>query len=189
MVFFPIAQRWHTAAYVMVRSADPARALEGLRRAVFDLQPDATFLESHTMRAQLAVPLFSVRASATLLASLGVFGLLLASVGLYGVAAHSVAARTREIGTRIALGARRLDVLRLVIGEGMLLVGSGALLGGVAAALLTRVIRSLLYGVSPLDPLAFGVGLGVLASVALLAHVAPARRALRVDPLSALRDE
>ena len=189
MVFFPIAQRWHTAAYVVVRSADPARALERLRGEVFALEPEATFLESRTMRAQLAVPLFSVRASATLLASLGVFGLLLASVGLYGVAAHSVAARTREIGTRIALGARRADVLRLVVGEGMLLVGSGALLGGVAAALLSRVIRSLLYGVSPLDPLAFGAGLGVLASVALLAHLVPARRALRVHPLSALRDE
>jgi ABC-type antimicrobial peptide transport system permease subunit len=118
-----------------------------------------------------------------------VFGLLLASVGLYGVAAHSVAARTREIGTRMALGARRGDVLRLVAGEGALLVGAGALLGGLGAAGASRVMRSLLYGVSPLDPIAFGAGLAVLASVALLAHLVPARRATLVDPLTALRDE
>jgi len=189
VVFFPIAQRWHSAALVVVRSREPAKALEELRGAVFALEPDATFLESRTMDAQLAVPLFSVRASATLLGSLGVFGLLLASVGLYGVAAQQVAARTREIGTRMALGARRGDVLRLVVGDGMRLVGWGALIGGVAAALLSQVVRSLLYGVSPLDPIAFGVGLAVLASVALAAHAVPARRAATVDPLTALRDE
>lgn len=115
--------------------------------------------------------------------------LLLAAIGIYGVMAYSFSQRTHEIGIRIALGAQRMDILRLAVGEGMRLVIIGLAFGLVGAAVLTRFVRTMLFDVSPADPLTFTAISGILAGVAFLACYIPARRATRVDPLVALREE
>ena len=122
---------------------------------------------------------------------LGVFGLLalgLASIGLYGIMAYSVARRRREIGVRIALGAAQSSVLRLVLGQGMTLVGTGIAIGLAVSLLIARALSKLLYGVSAADPVSFAGASLVLLGIAFLACYLPARSASRVDPLVALRE-
>ena len=119
----------------------------------------------------------------------GLLGLVLAAVGIYGVMACSVAQRTRELGIRIALGLDRANVVRLVLGEGMRLAGIGVAIGLLGAAVAARLVRGLLYGVSPLDPVAFSVVPLTLVAVAALAVYLPARRAAGVDPIRALKTE
>jgi putative ABC transport system permease protein len=115
--------------------------------------------------------------------------LLLASVGIYGVLAYSVSQRTREIGIRIALGATGGDVARLVLRQGLLLASAGVVIGAGAAFALTRWMESLIYGVSPTDPVTFTSVALLLVGIALLASYVPARRAVRVDPMQSLRAE
>jgi putative ABC transport system permease protein len=122
-----------------------------------------------------------------LLAIFAGVALSLAAVGIYGVMSYAVSQRAHELGIRIALGAARRDVWQLVVGQGMLLTGIGLGIGVVLAALATRVVRSLLFGVGPTDAVTYGMVAGVLASVALVACYVPARRAARVDPMDALR--
>jgi ABC-type antimicrobial peptide transport system permease subunit len=114
---------------------------------------------------------------------------VLAAVGLYGVIAYSVSQRTREIGIRLAVGAQRGDVLRLIVGEGLKTTAVGVVLGLIAALFATRVLDSLLYGVTATDPVIFVTNAAILVAVALLASAVPARRASRVDPMVALRTE
>ncbi len=123
---------------------------------------------------------------------LGVFAgvaLLLAAIGIYGVMSYSFSQRTHEVGIRIALGAQRLDILRMAVGEGMRIVVIGLGLGLAGAAIVTRFFRSMLFNVAPIDPLTFASVAAILAGVALFACYIPARRATRVDPLVALREE
>ena len=129
------------------------------------------------------------RFNVLLLSSFAIVALALAAIGIYGVVAFLVTQRTREIGIRMALGARAADVLRLVLREGMAPVALGGLAGMLAAVLATRALRSMLFGVTPLDPVSFAAAPALLACVALLACYVPARRATRVDPLVALREE
>jgi len=129
------------------------------------------------------------RFDAALVGLFAALGLLLAAIGIYGVIAFLVTQRTQEIGVRMALGAGTGDVLRLIAGKGVLLIGSGSVLGVAAALALSRLLRGLLFGVAPNDPVTLCAAAGLLLAVALLATLIPARAATRVDPMVALRWE
>ena len=124
-----------------------------------------------------------------LFAGFATLTLALATLGIYGTVAYSVTQRTREIGIRLALGAQREDVLRLVLGQGMRMIALGLILGLMFAVGLSRLLATLLYGVQPTDPATLLIVVAVLGAAALLASYLPARRTLRVDPLEALREE
>ena len=160
-----------------------------LRREVNALDATLPVYDVKTMEEHLGFSLFPMRVAAAMSGSFGLLALLLAAIGIYGVMAYAVSQRTREIGIRIALGARKSDVLRLVARQGLTLVAIGLLIGLIAALLLTRLMESLLYDVSATDPLTFIVIASLLAFVALLAALVPARRATKVDPMIALRCE
>jgi putative ABC transport system permease protein len=173
-----------------VRGTGEAAALvPALRAAVWDTDPDVSISAVQTMDEVVARATASPRFYLLLLGSFAAAALALAAVGIYGVMSYSVAQRRNEIGIRMALGARSGDVLRLVMREAVGVLAIGGAIGLVVALLLTRLMGGLLYGVAATDPLTFaGVG-ALLAAVALVATYVPARRAVRVDPLSALRAE
>jgi putative ABC transport system permease protein len=142
-----------------------------------------------TMDDAVADSIAPQRFSTVLLGFFGATALVLAAVGIYGVTAYSVSQRTREIGIRMALGAQARDVVRMVIGQGSRLVMVGIGLGLATSLVATRALASQLYGIRPSDPITFAAITGLLAGVALLAAYIPARRAMRVDPMLALRHE
>ena len=144
---------------------------------------------TQTMDSVIAESLATQQVSLILLGAFAVLALGLATSGIYGVISYVVQQRTQEIGVRMALGAKRYDVLRLILLEGMKMAGIGVVIGLTAAFGLTRLMASLLFGVSATDPLTFTVVAMVLAIVALVACYIPARRAMRVDPMVALRYE
>ncbi|MFL6207319.1 MAG: ABC transporter permease [Pyrinomonadaceae bacterium] len=176
--------------YVAVRTQDDAAALAAVvRREVARLDPEQPLASLKTMRERLAESVAQRRFQMTLLGLFAVLALALATVGIYGVMAYSVVQRTHEIGVRIALGAQRRDVLRLVIGQALMLTLAGVGAGLLGALVATRLLTTLLYGVSANDPATFaGVAL-FLITIALVASYIPARRATRVDPMVALRYE
>jgi len=146
-------------------------------------------LETDDLKGLLHLSLFANRAAATLATVLSTLGMLLAALGIFGVLSYSVSQRFREIGIRMALGAQRKDVLSLVVGHGLRLAVFGAALGAVAAIGITRWMGSLLFGVGALDPVSFAAAVALVTSAAALAAYIPARRALRVDAMVALRYE
>jgi putative ABC transport system permease protein len=189
-VYLPVTQNYPPQATLEVRTAaDPRTVLASVREQVQDLDKNLAVTNVFTIGEILAQGLWASRMAAALLSLFGFIALVLAGVGIYGVMAYSVAQRTREVGIRMALGARPLDVLRLVIGQGMLLAGAGIIVGLLAAMGVARLFSSLLYGVSASDPLTFAIVALVLALSALAACYFPARRAMRVDPIVALRYE
>jgi putative ABC transport system permease protein len=167
----------------------PAALAPVLRAEVAALDPDLPLADIRTMRNHLGIALLPARLAGATLGVFGLLGLLLAAVGIYGVMSYSVAQRTREIGIRMAVGAARAQVVRLVMRQGLRLVAVGAAVGLVGAVVAARLVRGLLYGGSALDPVTFAAVPIVLVGVALLAIWVPARRAAGVDPMVALRGE
>jgi ABC-type antimicrobial peptide transport system permease subunit len=168
---------------------DIAPIVAAVKREVESLDADQPIGRITTMDEAIASSLATRRLMMVLLGAFAVLALVLASVGLYGVMALTVTQRTRELGIRMALGAERGRVLRLVVGQGMGLAAIGVVIGLVAAFALTRFLAAQLYGVGATDPVTFGTVAGLLVGVALLASLLPAMRATRVDPVVALRDE
>jgi putative ABC transport system permease protein len=174
---------------VVATDVDPLTVAGSVRSAVWEVDKDQPVSDVNTMEEVLSESLARQRFSMLLLGIFAALALVLAAVGLYGVMSYTVAQRTREIGLRMALGAQRGDVLRLVVGQGLKLVLLGVVIGLVASVALTRVMTSLLFGVSATDPATLAAISLLLIAVAALASYIPARRATRVDPLIALRYE
>jgi putative ABC transport system permease protein len=190
--YVPLAQRPVPRVTLMARAAgggDATALVPSLRGIIRQVDKEIPLYRIHTMDELLSESVARRRFSMMLLGGFALVALLLAGLGIYGVMSYSVAQRTHEIGIRMALGAQARDVLRMVIGQGMLLAGAGVALGLAAAFLLTRVMASLLYGVSATDPITFGGVAAVLSVVALVSCYLPARRATKVDPMVALRYE
>jgi predicted permease len=190
MIYRPIQQEYAPGATLLVRTkGDPASLLGAVRDQVQTLDRGMPLRGTGTVQQNIEAGLWAPRMGAALLSIFGGLALLLAMIGVYGVMSYSVTQRSQELGIRMALGARASDVLLLVLKQGMVLAASGAALGVALALLLSRVVSTLLFGVSGRDPLTLAVVSVVLTLVALLACYIPARRAARVDPLVALRYE
>jgi putative ABC transport system permease protein len=187
-IYVPLATDPSPRLTVVIRSqGDPSLLTKTAEAVVRALDPDLPVYGVQTMTDRLSQSVGRPRLYTVLLAIFAGVALSLAAVGIYGVMSYAVSQRAHELGIRIALGAERRDVWQLVVGQGMLLTCIGLGIGVVLAALATRVVRSLLFGVGPTDAVTYGMVAGVLASVALVACYVPARRAARVDPMDALR--
>jgi len=189
-IYVPLLQNYADAGTVHVRATgDAAQMTAAVRGVAKELAPNLPLLNVQTLGDRIDQSLDGQRSQTRLLAFFGVLALLLSSIGIYGVMAYSVAQRTREIGIRMALGARSQNVLSLVVSQGMALVMGGVALGLIAAFAVTRLIGSLLFKVGAADPATFVAASLLLVGVAALAGYLPARRATKVDPLIALRHE
>ena len=176
-------------AFVVRTKTDPLSVSSAVRQAIWSIDKDLPFTEVQTMEQRLSQSFAGRRFHMILLGVFAGLALVLSLVGIYGVMSYAVAQRTREIGVRMALGAERLHVLRLVLGHGLVLTLIGVGLGLAGAFALTRFLASLLYGVGPTDPVTFAIVPLLLIVVAILACYLPAQRATKVDPLVALRYE
>jgi predicted permease len=175
---------------IVVRAAsDPLGLTAPIREIIRELDPNQPIRSITTLGDVLSESIARDRFFTLLFGLFGALALVLAAVGVFGVLAYSVSQRTREIGVRMALGAQVSDVLGMVLREGLLLVSAGVVIGTLASLALTRVLASQLHGVTPTDPVTFAVAPAVLVAVALLACYVPARRATRVEAVTALRAE
>jgi predicted permease len=196
-IYFPIQQQDSTAVqgllravtYVVRTSRDPRSLMNAVRQAVRESDPNLPIVALQPMTDVVSTSVSERRYNTLLLSAFALLALTLASVGIYGLIAFSVVQRTREIGVRLALGATSLDVLRLVVGQGTRLALVGVGIGLVGAVAITRLLRTLLFDVSPLDPAAFVGASAALLVVAVVASYLPARRASRIDAQSAIRAE
>jgi putative ABC transport system permease protein len=170
-------------------SGNPETYVNAVRQAVRSVDADQPISGINTMNALLDESVGQRKLSMMLLSLFSGIALLLASVGIYGVMSYSVSQRAREIGVRIALGAERSDVLRMVLKQGMRVALTGVVLGLIIAFGLTRLMASQLYDVKPTDPITFVLVAALLTSVALVANLVPALRATQVDPAVVLREE
>jgi len=189
-VYFPVLQVYSSGFTLHARAAgDPHLLQQSLRRAFERVDPNLPFNDVRTFAENMGAVTFVQQMGASMLTAFGVLALVLAAVGLYGVLSYSVAQRTREMGVRIAIGAGRRDVIGLIVGRAMRLTAVGLGVGVLLAAGAGILLRSQIFGVSPLDPATFAGVVALLAVVALLSAWLPARRAARVDPIIALQAE
>jgi macrolide transport system ATP-binding/permease protein len=189
-MYFPLGQSYRSGVKVHVRSnAETGAILNAIRQAFRELDPDLPLTETMPISDHLEQAVFAQRIAATLLGIFGALALTLAAVGLYSVMAYAVSQRTHEMGIRLALGASPGELRRMVVASGMKVAAIGLVIGAAGAAAVSRLLTSLLHGVSPTDPLTFAVVLAALAAVAFIAAFVPARRASLVDPIVALRYE
>jgi putative ABC transport system permease protein len=189
-MYFPAAQRLAALMDVAVRTqGKPEEALPAIRRVVHDLDPELPVATVRTLDQWVEGNAAQPRLNSALLAIFACVALLIAAIGIYGVLSYSVTQRTREIGVRLALGAPRVEVLRMIVGEGMRMGIAGIAAGLLGAAAVSRALSSILFGVQARDPLTFASVAGILIVIALAACYLPARRATSIDPIIALRDE
>jgi ABC-type antimicrobial peptide transport system permease subunit len=189
-VYAPMAQRTDQSISIVVRAdGAPANLAAPLRALVRDLDREVPVYSVQTMDERVASSVGRQRFYASLIAIFAAVALILSAVGLYGVIAYAVSQRTHELGVRVALGATGDRISRMVIGEGLVLTAIGIVIGALASVFAGRLVSSLLFGVSSLDPMTIGSVTLVLVAVATLASWLPARRAARVDPLIAMRGD
>jgi predicted permease len=191
-MYCPFTQQTFTLdrmVLVLRTEVDPSGVVAAVRREVNGIDPDLALADVKTMEQLMSESLGRSRYRGVLLGIFAIVALTLAAVGIYGVIAYAVSQRTREIGIRIALGAQKRDIFRMVVGHGLILCLIGVTLGVAASLMLTRYLASLLYGVSSTDPKTITSVAFLLVTVALLACSIPARRATRIDPMNALRHD
>jgi predicted permease len=188
-VYVPIQQQYVPRVTIIARSTQGQRMAADLRKLLASLNSNLPIVRSQTLEDYAALTLIPQRIAAAVSGSLGIVGLLLAAIGIYGVTAYMVSSRTREIGIRVALGAQRGDVVRMVLRQGMMLAFTGMAIGLALAAGASRLLASLLFGVGPTDPLTFAGSAALFCVIGLIACYVPARRATAVDAMEALRYE
>jgi putative ABC transport system permease protein len=190
-IYFPNSQYgWPNPVKVLVRtSVPPASLTAAVRKEIRGWKPQLVIQKLDTVDNILSSSVAAPRFYLMLMAGFAALALAVSAVGVYGTVNYSAARRTHEIGIRMALGARRGDVLGLILGEGVALVGAGAAISLAGAWAAARMLETLLFGVSPTDGMAFAGAAGILVIAALLACYIPARRATRTDPVNALRHE
>jgi ABC-type antimicrobial peptide transport system permease subunit len=187
-IYAPLSQQYQSRISLLVKTAGIS-SVPAVRALLKEMNPLLPIVDAMPLSDLTSIGLVPQRIAASVAGTLGLVGLLLAAVGIYGVTSYAATRRTREIGIRVALGADRSAVLALVVGQGLRLTLAGVGVGCMAAALGAQVVRSLLLGVSALDPIAFAGAATLFVAVAALASYLPARRAARVDPMIALRAE
>ncbi|HUI53883.1 MAG TPA: ABC transporter permease [Bryobacteraceae bacterium] len=189
-VFEPIEEAYNSTTTVLARSPLPEDQVAGmLRRAVYELDPTISIYGAGSETSQLALVLFPAQIAATVLGAFGLLAVVLAATGVYGIMAYAVARRTREIGIRMALGAKPAQVIGVVLSHTALLLGIGGAAGLALALAAGRLFAQILYGVSARDPVTYAVAIALMMLVAVAACWFPARRAMTVDPVTALRTE
>jgi predicted permease len=189
VLYVPYAQEYRSDVSILARAEGDRRLAAEISGVVASIDPNLPVVSSRGLDQFTGPVQFQLRISAGVAAAVGALGLLLAAIGIYGVTAFMVARRTREIGIRLAIGAQRSDVMAMVLKQGMSLVLAGSAIGLALAAASSRVLVRLLFGVPPLDPLTFGLAAVLLSSVGLAACYVPARRAMRISAVDALRHE
>jgi putative ABC transport system permease protein len=189
-MYLPLEQvPWLTTTLIVHSTGDPQALVSGVRAKIAEIDPYLPVTSTASMESIVATSVAQPRVLSQFVGIFAGFALLLAAIGIYGVMAYSVAARTQEMGIRMSLGAGPRDIVKLVMGQGMRLALIGVAIGIAASLALTRLISTLLFGVSATDPLAFSLAAVVLVTTALIACYLPARRATRVDPIVVLRSE
>jgi putative ABC transport system permease protein len=192
LVYVPFAQGLEgtTNMYLAVRAAGDAVALAApIRHRIARVEPDQPVASVQTMEGRLAASVAQRRMQMQVLGGFALMAALLAAIGIYGVTSYAVAQRAREIGIRLALGARRGDVIALLLRQGLALVAAGVAVGLAGSFRITGVLQTMLFEVSPTDPAVLAAIVMLLTATALIATYVPARRAARVDPLVTLRAE
>ncbi len=188
-IYVPLQQQYTARLLIIARSSHGQRVAHAIRTLVASMNPRLPVRGTQTAEEYTRFALLPQRIAVSVSGSLGLVGLLLAAIGIYGVTAYMVACRTREIGIRVAMGARRSAIVRMVVGQGMVLALIGSVIGLTLAAGVSQFLKGFLFGVPPLDPPAFIGAAALFAVIALIACGAPARRAATIEPLIAFRQE
>ena len=190
VIFLPLFQVYRDLVIIHARvSGDPQAYAPAVERTVHDLNADLPVFDVTTLKSSMQMGSIFERIAGTFAGAFGLLALILAAVGIYGVIAYTTRQRTHEIAIRMALGAQRADVFRLVLGQGLLLTLAGLAVGIAASLALTRYLKSVLFGVTTTDVLTYAAVALLLCLVSLVACYIPARRATKVDPMVALRYE